>query len=85
MGLLRTLLKVGSMMDWATPVVNIGRGMSGHKQIVFTDGDMAHAERILKKHGGKGLDVTYDGQWGMMVPDENLDAAIRDLKRAGIL
>ena len=81
MGLFTTILRIGSMMDWATPVVNNARKVSGFEVVGFEDGEMAEAERIIKRHGGKGLDVSWDGGWTMMVPEAEADECRRDLAK----
>ena len=81
MGLFTSILKVGAMMDWATPVVNEAKKMRGHEVIGFTDDEMVEAERICKRHGGSGLDVSWDGGWTMMVPGNMADECRREIKR----
>lgn len=66
MGLLDTMFKIGSLLDWGTPLVNAGRAISGDWQAVEVDSlDEAIA---LNSNGGKGIDITNDGRFYVMMP-----------------
>jgi len=84
MGLFTNILKIGAMMDWASPVVNGVRKANGDGMIEFSDAEFKVADKIIRKHGGRGIDVTHELDWYQMVPHRNYDACIADLRKNGI-
>jgi len=84
MGLFTNILKIGAMMDWASPVVNGVRKANGDGMIEFSDAEFKVADRIIRRHGGRGIDVTHELDWYQMVPRKNYDACIADLRKNGI-
>lgn len=65
MGLLDAMFTIGSLLDFSTPLRNVGRAAKGYEAVIVDSLDEALA---LESQGGKGVDIAGNGQYYVMMP-----------------
>jgi len=84
--MIKSILKALTAFDWVSPTVEIARtAATGDMHIWVIDEDMARAEKILARFGGRYRDFdAYNGGWVFSVPEQNYNDALYVLADADI-